>query len=218
MGQLWGWGSGWSLAAVVLLVLAALLFLLAGGRLAWIDAKTRLLPNRIVLPWAVASGILLLAAGVCAGNISQEIAWFAYAPLSNDVTGPGAFTAPGEPGSRDWLQAVQDQRHDLAAPLWGVWGLRVIAGGALSWLFYFLLRAISPASLGFGDVKLAGVLGMHLAYVGWGPLLLGTLLSFILAGLTVLGLLLLKRLGWKDSIPLGPFMIAGAAVALALPA
>jgi len=67
-------------------------------------------------------------------------------------------------------------------------------------------------------VKLAGVLGMHLGYVGWWPLLLGTLLAFTLAGLTALVLVLSRRVGWRDSIPFGPFMIAGAAVALALPA
>ncbi|MGO4454261.1 prepilin peptidase [Arthrobacter sp. RAF14] len=218
MNQLWGLGPGWPFAALVLLILVVLLFGFAAARLTWIDVKTHLLPDRIVLPWAVVSGVLLLAACVCAGNLPPDFGWVAYAPSADEVFSPGGFTSHGEPGSAEWLQSLFEQRADLAAPLWGVWGLRVLAGGALAFLFHFLLRTLSPASLGFGDVKLAGVLGMHLAYLGWWPLILGTLLAFTLAGLTALGLLLFRRLGWRDSIPFGPFMIAGAAVALVLPA
>ncbi|WFR84853.1 A24 family peptidase [Arthrobacter sp. Y-9] len=218
MTQLWGLGPGWPLAASILLALVVVLFVSAAGRLAWIDAKTRLLPDRIMLPWAAVSGVLLLAACVCAGNLPSDFGWVAYAPSANEVFSPGSFTSHGAPGSAEWLDSLFEQRADLAAPLWGVWGLRVVAGGVLAWLFHFLLRAVSPSSLGFGDVKLAGVLGMHLGYVGWWPLLLGTLLAFTLAGLTALVLVLFRRVGWRDSIPFGPFMIAGAAVALVLPA
>ncbi|MDQ0707982.1 leader peptidase (prepilin peptidase)/N-methyltransferase [Arthrobacter woluwensis] len=218
MTQLWNLGAGWPLAASILLALVLLLFVYAAGRLAWIDAKTRLLPDRFMLPWAAVSGVLLLAACVCAGNLPIDFGWVAYAPSANEVFSPGGFTSHGAPGSAEWLHSLFEQRADLAAPLWGVWGLRVVAGGVLAWLFHFLLRAVSPPSLGFGDVKLAGVLGMHLGYVGWWPLLLGTLLAFTLAGLTALVLVLVRRVGWRDSIPFGPFMIAGAAVALALPA
>ena len=48
---------------------------------------------------------------------------------------------------------------DGGAGLFGVPGLRVVAGGAALWLFYFLLRAVYPPGMGFGDVKLAGRAG-----------------------------------------------------------
>ena len=105
-----------------------------------------------------------------------------------------------------------------AAGLFGVPGLRVVAGGAALWLFYFLLRALYPPGMGFGDVKLAGVLGMYLGFLGWPHVLAGTFAAFLLGGLWSLGLLASRRGTLKSSIPFGPFMLAGTAVAMMVPA
>lgn len=96
--------------------------------------------------------------------------------------------------------------------------LRVVAGAAVLWLFYFVLRLVYPPGMGFGDVKLAGVLGMYLGYLGWGHVFAGTFLAFLLGGLWSLGLLAARRGTLKSSIPFGPFMLAGAAAAMLLPA
>lgn len=101
----------------------------------------------------------------------------------------------------------------LAAP-----ALRVVAGAGILWLFYFVLRFVYPPGMGFGDVKLAGVLGMYLGYLGWGHLFAGTFLAFLLGGLWSLALLAARRGTLKSSIPFGPFMLAGAAAAMLLPA
>lgn len=55
-------------AAFVPLVLALLLFVINGARLAWIDARTHLLPNRIILPWYPFAIVLLGAALVLSGD------------------------------------------------------------------------------------------------------------------------------------------------------
>lgn len=96
--------------------------------------------------------------------------------------------------------------------------LRVVAGAAILWLFYFVLRFAYPPGMGFGDVKLAGVLGMYLGYLGWGHLFAGTFLAFLLGGLWSLALLAARRGTLKSSIPFGPFMLAGTAAAMLLPA
>ncbi|WP_258805264.1 prepilin peptidase [Pseudarthrobacter sp. NS4] len=95
---------------------------------------------------------------------------------------------------------------------------RVVAGAALLWLFYFVLRLVYPPGMGFGDVKLAGVLGMYLGYLGWGHLFAGTFLAFLLGGLWSVALLAARRGTLKSSIPFGPFMLAGTAAAMLLPA
>jgi leader peptidase (prepilin peptidase)/N-methyltransferase len=101
--------------------------------------------------------------------------------------------------------------------LFGGPGLRVVAGGAALWLFYFLLRALYPPGMGFGDVKLAGVLGMYLGFLGWQHVLAGTFAAFLFGGLWSLGLLVSRRGTLKTSIPFGPFMLAGTVAAMLLP-
>ena len=96
--------------------------------------------------------------------------------------------------------------------------VRVVAGAGILWLFYFVLRFVYPPGMGFGDVKLAGVLGMYLGYLSWGHLFAGTFLAFLLGGLWSLTLLAARRGTLKSSIPFGPFMLAGAAAAMLLPA
>ncbi|MEC5181624.1 A24 family peptidase [Arthrobacter sp. CG_A4] len=102
------------------------------------------------------------------------------------------------------------------AGLLGVPGLRILAGGAALWLFYFLLRAAYPPGMGFGDVKLAGVLGMYLGFLGWSHVFAGTFAAFLVGGLWSLGLLAVRRGTLKSNIPFGPFMLAGAAAAMLL--
>ncbi|WP_426224981.1 prepilin peptidase [Pseudarthrobacter sp. DSP2-3-2b1] len=113
---------------------------------------------------------------------------------------------------------VQGPAFEGGAEILGVPALRILAGGAVLWVFYFVLRLVYPPGMGFGDVKLAGVLGMYLGYLGWGHLFAGTFAAFLLGGLWSIGLLAARRGTLKSSIPFGPFMLAGAAAAMLLPA
>lgn len=105
---------------------------------------------------------------------------------------------------------------DASAQLFGVPALRILAGGAVLWLFYFVLRLVYPPGMGFGDVKLAGVLGMYLGYLGWSHVFAGTFAAFLLGGLWSIALLASRRGTLKSAIPFGPFMLAGAAAAMAV--
>ena len=107
---------------------------------------------------------------------------------------------------------------DGSAELLGIPALRIVAGGAVLWAFYFVLRLVYPPGMGFGDVKLAGVLGMYLGYLGWGHVFAGTFAAFLLGGLWSIALLATRRGTLKSAIPFGPFMLAGAAAAMLLPA
>jgi leader peptidase (prepilin peptidase)/N-methyltransferase len=81
----------------------------------------------------------------------------------------------------------------------------VVLGGA-----YLLLALAVPGGMGLGDVKLAGVLGMVLAYLGWGPLAVGASAAFLLGGTFAIGLLVSGRARRGSGVPFGPWMLGGA--------
>ncbi len=96
-----------------------------------------------------------------------------------------------------------------------VWDLgRAVLGGAALFAFFFLLAFINPAGMGGGDIKLAGVLGMLLAWFGWWPVVVGGMSAFFLGAILGLVLILTRRGGRKTDIPFGPFMFAGAYIGL----
>lgn len=100
----------------------------------------------------------------------------------------------------------------LACVLGGDWAalLRAAVAAGVLYGFYLILRLVRPGGMGGGDVKLAGVLGLALGWVGWGALLVGAFAAFLLGGVFGLALLAARRAGRKTAIPFGPWMIAGA--------
>jgi leader peptidase (prepilin peptidase)/N-methyltransferase len=68
--------------------------------------------------------------------------------------------------------------------------------------------------MGFGDVKLAGLLGLYLGWLGWGSLLIGAFAGFLCGGLVGVALLLARRAKRGTAIPFGPHMLAGALLAI----
>ncbi|AKT52463.1 hypothetical protein ADJ73_00050 [Arsenicicoccus sp. oral taxon 190] len=86
----------------------------------------------------------------------------------------------------------------------------VLALGGIGWL-------LAPRQgLGLGDVKLAGLLAAVLAQLGWSQVLLGLWSGLALGGATALLLVLTRRMGRRDHLALGPPLIVGAVVTLAL--
>jgi leader peptidase (prepilin peptidase)/N-methyltransferase len=93
--------------------------------------------------------------------------------------------------------------------------LHAAIGGAALYAFYFVLMVINPRGMGFGDVKLAGVLGFYLGWFGWEYAVVGAFLGFLAGGVVGLILMALGRAGRKSQIPFGPYMMIGAWLALA---
>jgi leader peptidase (prepilin peptidase)/N-methyltransferase len=83
------------------------------------------------------------------------------------------------------------------------------------YVLYFLMALASPASLGFGDVKLSGLIGLVLGWLGLGTALLGLLAGFVAGGLIAIVMLVAQRAGLRSHIAFGPAMIIGALLALA---
>jgi leader peptidase (prepilin peptidase) / N-methyltransferase len=104
------------------------------------------------------------------------------------------------------LAALADQERDDL--------VRAALGWAAMGGIFFVLWFIYPRGLGYGDVRLSGVLGMSLGYLGWSELVTGVYGAFLIGGLggAVLSLL---RIVNRKRFPFGPFMLVAALLAVA---
>jgi leader peptidase (prepilin peptidase)/N-methyltransferase len=103
----------------------------------------------------------------------------------------------------------------VAAAFTQDWGDLVRAGVGFvgAGLLYYVLWFVYPRGLGFGDVRLSGVLGIALGYVGTAELVVGIYAGFLLGGFGG-ALLALVRLVRRKAVPFGPFMLVGALLGL----
>ena len=101
----------------------------------------------------------------------------------------------------------------LAAAAEGEWSRygRSVLGGVAFFAFFFLV-SFYPSGMGGGDVKISFSLGLYLGWLGWGQIVLGGFLAFLLGA--VIGLAVIFTAGgWqkrrKTQIPFGPFLALG---------
>jgi leader peptidase (prepilin peptidase)/N-methyltransferase len=93
---------------------------------------------------------------------------------------------------------------------WPVLGRSAAGAAALGGLFAILALA-RPGSAGLGDAKLGLSLGALTAWLGWGVLAAGLIAAFVLGACYGLWLLAGRR---ATRLPFGPFLLAGALVAV----
>jgi len=160
--------------------------------------------------WWIASGALGLESGIA--TIIATVAFLYLAAISVALTLidldvhrlPNKIVLPA--------YAVGFVLLGSASAVEGDWAqlLTAAIGAAILFVAYFLMALAYPAGMGFGDVKLAGVLGLYLAWLGWGQLAVGAFAAFVLGGIFSLVLLLARKVSRKSGIPFGPWMLAGA--------
>lgn len=97
---------------------------------------------------------------------------------------------------------------------WSALGRAVLGAAAAGGAALLLALAAPSGGLGLGDVKLLGVLGLYLGWLGWGVLVLGVAFGFVLGALVAVGMLASRRAGLRDHLAFGPWLIAGALVAV----
>ena len=169
-------------------------------------------PRRI----GIVAGLAAVAFGAVAGAVGAEAQLLAYLWLAGvgvtlaviDIETlrlPDRLTLPSYPVGLVLLAIPAD---------WSALGRAVLAaaitGGAA-----FLLALLAPrGGLGLGDVKLLGLLGLFLGWLGWGVLVLGVALGFVLGAVVAAGMLASRRAGLRDHLAFGPWLIAGALVAV----
>jgi leader peptidase (prepilin peptidase)/N-methyltransferase len=90
--------------------------------------------------------------------------------------------------------------------------LRAAAASGAVTGFYVVLALASGGGLGAGDVKLGGLLGLALGWMGWQVVLAGVFLGWCFGGVTWL---ILRATGVRPRLlPAGPFLLLGAFVAI----
>ena len=92
--------------------------------------------------------------------------------------------------------------------------LRAVLGAMVLFAVFLVLALISPSGLGMGDVKLAGLVGLYLGWLGWGALAVGAVAGFVVQALLALALLARGRIGLRGELPFGPAMLLGAVLAV----
>lgn len=128
----------------------------------------------------------------------------------------------------DWHTTLLPTR--IIAPTYGlVVGCVLVAGlldadrdpvvrSAIGWAvmggFFLILWLVYPRGLGYGDVRLSGVLGLALGYVGWATLVIGMYGAFVIGGVggALLGVL---KIVDRKRFPFGPFMLVAAVLGVA---
>jgi leader peptidase (prepilin peptidase)/N-methyltransferase len=93
---------------------------------------------------------------------------------------------------------------------------RALAGGVALTAIYGLLWFARPEAMGLGDVKLAGLIGMAAAALGWQAWVVAAFCGQLLGALYGLALLLTRRGTRHTQFPFGPFMLLGAFTVLCL--
>ncbi len=93
---------------------------------------------------------------------------------------------------------------------------RALGGAAAYFSLLFVIALAARGGFGFGDVKLAFLLGLMLAHLSWAVLAVGVFAGFFLGGAAALVLLVARRAARGDAIPFGPAMVGGAFLAVAV--
>lgn len=95
------------------------------------------------------------------------------------------------------------------------WSVLVLAcaGASILWAMFSLAGLLGV--MGAGDIRLAPIIGAHLARSGIKTLVAGTAAAFFLGGLVALALIATRRLRPDRRIPFGPALIAAAVLTLA---
>jgi leader peptidase (prepilin peptidase) / N-methyltransferase len=169
-------------------------------------------------PWVwLASGVLSVAAGV----VTDDALWLlpAYLLLAGitvvlGVTDidhkliPNRVLYPGTAVAFVLLVAgaLIENQTDRLVP--------AAIGGAGYFAALFFVYIVARGGFGFGDVKLALLLGAMTAFQSQRVVLLAVFFTGVIGGIPALVMLVSRRARFTDEIPYGPPMLAGAWVAL----
>ncbi len=114
----------------------------------------------------------------------------------------------------------------VVSPLWSSLGLRganpgeytllsaflnSVSGGVIFGVFFLLITLLYKGGMGWGDVKMAALVGTA---TGFPSVLVAMFVALLSGGIVAGGLLLLRTKKLKEAMPFAPFLSVGALLAL----
>lgn len=166
----------------------AVAMLAVGGLLCW---RAGLRPDLAAYLYFAVVGVLLTAVDVALHRLPDPLTLPSYLVVAALLGMAAPFTPHG-----------------------GAHYVHALIGMAALLVLYLVQWLIVPTQIGLGDVKLSGVLGLYLGWLGLGAWVAGVFAMFLLGGVFSVVLLLTGRATRKSSIAFGPFMLAGALLAI----
>lgn len=88
------------------------------------------------------------------------------------------------------------------------------ACGAASVAAFGLVHLVSPRGMGFGDVRLAGLVGMATGWLSPGRAFVTFLAAFVLGSVVGVVVMAVSGQGRRTRVPFGPFLAAGAVLSV----
>lgn len=164
------------------------------------------------------TGVVALALLVWRIGLRPDLVAFAYLACVGAVLGavdialrrlPDPLTLPSYPIGAALLGAAAAFTDDGGDRF-----VDALIGFGVLWGLFVLQWVVLPRALGLGDVKLSGVLGLYLGWLGYDAWTFGVLAMFVFGGLYSVALIVLRRASRGATIPFGPFMLLGTLAAV----
>lgn len=103
----------------------------------------------------------------------------------------------------------------IASGIDGAWRRAADAaiGAVIAYAVLFVIHFAAPRGMGFGDVRLAGLIGLNVGWLGVAHVPVALFAGFLLGAVAGVTLLALGRAGRRTRIPFAPFLAGGAVIA-----
>lgn len=162
------------------------------------------------------TGVLFLAAGVRFGSSAPLAAYCVFFAVLVAISGidldhhliPNRIVYPGGLAVLALLalaSGVQGSTRSFVDAL---------IGGVLGFGVLLIIHLIQPRGMGFGDVRLAGLIGLASGWLGVAHVAVALFMGFLSGAIVGLVLMAAGRAGRRSRIPFGPFLAVGAVVAV----
>jgi leader peptidase (prepilin peptidase) / N-methyltransferase len=177
-------------------------------------------PRTAATAWTAASAALAFGMMIVRFGLSPVLPAYGYLGMVGAALAvidtrqrrlPDRLTLPSYPVALALLGLAA-----LVQPGGGAQFRGALAGLGIALALFLAQAVIYPAGLGWGDVKLAGILGLYLGWLGLTVLAAGLFLGYLLAAAAGLGLIVAGRASRKTQLPFGPFLLAGTLAAIML--